>query len=63
MYVENVIMNVTNKLMIYHENLKRLRRYIEIIKQVQKAPHVYVSAVSEVVRRRNFSQAFLTVSF
>lgn len=61
MYVENLIVDVSNKLMIYHENLKRLRKYLEITRQVQRTPQVYVAAVSEVVRRRTFSQAFLTV--
>lgn len=51
--------DVANKLMIYHENLKRLRRHLEVVRQIQMAPETYISAVGEVVRRRTFSQAFL----
>lgn len=51
--------DVDSKLMIYHENLKRLRRHLEVVRQIQMAPQMYVCAVGEVVRRRTFSQAFL----
>ncbi|XP_063977048.1 RB1-inducible coiled-coil protein 1-like isoform X3 [Diachasmimorpha longicaudata] len=58
-YVENKMMEVDGKLVMYHENLKRLRRHLEVLQQIHLAPHMYVTAVSEVVRRRTFSQAFL----
>ncbi|XP_034234484.1 RB1-inducible coiled-coil protein 1 isoform X2 [Thrips palmi] len=60
MYVENRMCDVASKLMIYHENLKRLRRHLEVVRQIQMAPQMYVCAVGEVVRRRTFSQAFLS---
>lgn len=59
MYVENRMCEMASKLMIYHENLKRLRRHLEVVRQIQMAPQMYVCAVGEVVRRRTFSQAFL----
>ncbi|KAK3908461.1 RB1-inducible coiled-coil protein 1 [Frankliniella fusca] len=59
MYVENRMCDVASKLMIYHENLKRLKRHFEVVRQIQMAPEMYVCAVGEVVRRRTFSQAFL----
>nr|QSV39522.1 autophagy associated protein [Locusta migratoria] len=59
MYVENHIYEVDSKFMIYHESLKRLRRQLEIVRQIHLAPQMYVKAVGEVVRRRTFSQAFL----
>ncbi|XP_026289060.1 RB1-inducible coiled-coil protein 1 isoform X1 [Frankliniella occidentalis] len=59
MYVENRMCDVASKLMIYHENLKRLKRHLEVVRQIQMAPEMYVCAVGEVVRRRTFSQAFL----
>jgi len=59
MYVENKMVEVGNKLIIYHESLKRLRRHLEILQQIHLAPQMYISAVTEVVRRRTFSQAFL----
>ncbi|XP_026825650.1 RB1-inducible coiled-coil protein 1 isoform X3 [Ooceraea biroi] len=59
MYVENKMVEVGNKLIIYHESLKRLRRHLEVLQQIHLAPQMYISAVIEVVRRRTFSQAFL----
>ncbi|XP_034952727.1 RB1-inducible coiled-coil protein 1 [Chelonus insularis] len=59
MYVENKMMEVDGKLVMYHENLKRLRRHLEVLQQIHLAPQMYISAVAEVVRRRTFSQAFL----
>lgn len=59
MYVENKMMEVDGKLVMYHESLKRLRRHLEVIQQIHLAPQMYLSAVAEVVRRRTFSQAFL----
>ncbi|KAL6257400.1 hypothetical protein P5V15_010972 [Pogonomyrmex californicus] len=59
MYVENKMVEVGNKLIIYHESLKRLRRHLDVLQQIHLAPQMYLSAVVEVVRRRTFSQAFL----
>lgn len=61
MYVESQIQETDQKLVIYHENLKRLRRHLEVIQQIHLAPVTYLSAIAEVVRRRAFSQAFLLV--
>ncbi|CAH1774266.1 unnamed protein product [Owenia fusiformis] len=59
MYVEKQVCDIDNKLVIHHENLKKTRRKLEIIKQMHDAPNVYVSAVKEVVRRKWFSTNFL----
>ncbi|CAH1142100.1 unnamed protein product [Phyllotreta striolata] len=59
MYVEDRIQEIDQKLVIYHENLKRLRRHLEILQQIHLAPATYLCAVAEVVRRRAFSQSFL----
>ncbi|XP_076169222.1 autophagy-related 17 isoform X2 [Ptiloglossa arizonensis] len=59
MYVENKMMEVDGKLVMYHESLKRLRRHLEVLQQIHMAPQMYINAVAEVVRRRTFSQAFL----
>ncbi|XP_017754918.1 PREDICTED: RB1-inducible coiled-coil protein 1 isoform X2 [Eufriesea mexicana] len=59
MYVENKMMEVDGKLLMYHESLKRLRRHLEVLQQIHLAPQMYMNAVAEVVRRRTFSQAFL----
>lgn len=62
MYIEDRILEVDHKLVIYHENLKRLRRHLEVLQQIHLAPATYLCAVAEVVRRRTFSQSFLLVS-
>lgn len=59
MYVENKMMELDGKLVMYHESLRRLRRQLEILRQIHLAPQMYVSAIVEVVRRRAFSHAFL----
>ncbi|XP_014260656.1 RB1-inducible coiled-coil protein 1 isoform X2 [Cimex lectularius] len=59
MFVESRISELDMKLVMYHENIKRLRRQLEVLSQIHLAPNVYLTAVAEVVRRRAFSQAFL----
>lgn len=62
MFIEDHILETDQKLVIYHENLKRLRRHLEVLQQIHLAPATYLCAVAEVVRRRAFSQSFLLVS-
>ncbi|KAH0546745.1 hypothetical protein KQX54_014627 [Cotesia glomerata] len=62
MYVEDKMMVVDGKLAMYHENLKRLCRHLEVLLQIHLVPQMDVSAVSEVARRRKFSQAFLVMA-
>ncbi|XP_051169507.1 RB1-inducible coiled-coil protein 1 isoform X2 [Leptopilina boulardi] len=59
-HVENKITNVDYKLSMYNEILKRLKRYFEVLQQIHLAPEMYMSAITEVVRRRTFSQSFLS---
>lgn len=61
MYVENTILDTSHRLFICHENLKRLRKHLEVLQQIHLAPAIYLTAVTEVVRRKTFSQAFLVV--
>lgn len=44
---------------MYGDNMRRLRRQLDILRQIHRAPEMYVSAITEVVRRRTFSEAFL----
>lgn len=62
MFVEQQMVDSNHKLIIYHENLKRLQRYLEVLQQIHLTPTTYLNAVVEVVRRREFSQAYLLVS-
>ena len=61
MYVEQQISAVHGKMVVYHENLKRLRKRLEIVRQVCAAPELYVTAVVEVYRRKVYSKEFLEV--
>jgi RB1-inducible coiled-coil protein 1 len=61
-HIENKMYEIDCKLLFYHRCLRRLQKHLGIIEQIHQAPCVYVQAVTEVVRRRIFSTAFLTVS-
>lgn len=63
MYMENLMVNIDQQMIVYHESLRRMRTHLEILQQIHLAPAMYLSAVSEVVRRRAFSQAFLSVCY
>lgn len=58
-YVEKTISEVSSKLVFHYESMKRLRRHLDVCRQIHLAPGIYVRAVVEVVRRRNFSFLFL----
>ncbi|XP_055711061.1 RB1-inducible coiled-coil protein 1 isoform X2 [Phlebotomus papatasi] len=58
-YIENRMYEIDSKLLFIHRNCRRLQKHMGIIEQIHQAPSVYVTAVTEVVRRRNFSSAFL----
>ncbi|XP_024214865.1 RB1-inducible coiled-coil protein 1 isoform X2 [Halyomorpha halys] len=59
MFTECRINELEMKLMMYRECLKRLRKQLTVLQQLHMAPSVYMTTVSEIVRRRAFSQAFL----
>lgn len=60
--IENSISDLDCNLLLYHENFRRLANHMVIIEQIHEAPTTYVTAVTEVVRRRIFSNAMLKVS-
>ena len=62
MYVEESICEIDGKLVIHHETLKKLKRKLEIVQQMNVAADVYASAIVEVVRRKTFTEHFLEVS-
>lgn len=59
MYIEQQISDLDGKLMIYKENLLRLKRHFEIVEQVHKSPELYLETVVEALRRRRFSRKYL----
>ena len=58
-HIENKMYEIDSKLLFYHRCLRRLQKHLGIIEQIHQAPCIYVNAVTEVVRRRIFSTAFL----
>ncbi|OQV20469.1 RB1-inducible coiled-coil protein 1 [Hypsibius exemplaris] len=58
--VENSITEVDDKIKIYYENIKRIKRLTHMLDQVRDCPRVYVAAVEEVLRRRHYSKDFLS---
>jgi len=48
-------------MLLYSDNIRLIREYLDVIEQLQNTPKLYFNAVAEVVRRRIFSQALLIV--
>lgn len=59
--VETEIAHVYERTQMYLNSLKSLKEQLNILQQTHSIPHLYLTAVAEVVRRRTFSQAFLMV--
>ncbi|XP_071965755.1 RB1-inducible coiled-coil protein 1-like [Antedon mediterranea] len=66
MFVEQQITGIHGKMVVYHENLKRLKKRLEIAQQVYNAPELFAKALVEIYLRRQFdfqfSQKFGAVS-
>lgn len=60
MKMEDTMSDVSRNMLTFDENIKRLRTSFQVVQQIHLAPALYLSAVAEVVRRRAFSQAFLS---
>lgn len=60
-HIQNVVSDLDSKLLFHHRCFRRLKHHMVIIEQIHKAPSVYVTAVTEVVRRKIFSDAMLKV--
>lgn len=59
MYIEQQISATHGKMVVYHENLKRLRKRLEIVRQVVTAPELYASSLVEILRRKAYNQQFI----
>lgn len=62
MNIQEQVAEIQSLLKLHGDQLKRTRACIGIIHQLHTTPKHYMVAVSEVVRRRAYSQAFLMVS-
>ena len=63
MNIQEQAAEIQTLLRMHGDYLKRIRQHIEIIHQLHTTPKNYMAAVSEVVRRRSYSQAFLMVRY
>lgn len=59
MYVQREIVDVDSRLVLQNENLRRLRRHFDLLRQLHQAPGVYFRSMIEVVRRRMFMTKFM----
>lgn len=60
-HIENRMSELDNQMLFSHRCLRRFQRHLVVIEQIHFAPIIYVTAVTEVVRRRTFSNLFLKV--
>ncbi|XP_075729929.1 autophagy-related 17 isoform X2 [Rhipicephalus microplus] len=58
-YVQKIISEMQVRMMYTIATTRQLRRQLEICRQIHMAPHTYLRAVTEVIRRRHFSDNFL----
>ena len=58
-FIQNQISEVGQLLVMHVEELKRLRRKLDVIEQIHMAPSIYLATAVEVVRRRSFSDHYL----
>lgn len=61
MKVEDIVFELNNTMTFHYENCRRFQRHMDFIEQIHQTPSVYMAAAAEVVRRKSFSSAFLTV--
>jgi len=59
MFIQRQMAENGQQLVLYHEELRRLSRRLEVMEQLHLAPSIYLATVVEVVRRRSFSQQYL----
>lgn len=60
-HIQNSISDLDSKLLFHHRCFRRLKHHLVIIEQIHHAPSIYVTAVSEIVRRKIFSNHYLAV--
>jgi RB1-inducible coiled-coil protein 1 len=59
MYIEKKLSEIDAKILVYRENLRRLKKHLEVVHQIHLAPKIYMASVVEVVRRKTFSNVFI----
>ena len=59
MFVQRQLTDVDSRLVLHNENLRRLRRHFDLLRQLHLAPSIYLRSMVEIVRRRHFAVKFL----
>ncbi|XP_057371182.1 LOW QUALITY PROTEIN: RB1-inducible coiled-coil protein 1-like [Daphnia carinata] len=59
MFVQRQLNEVYERLNLQNENLRRLRRHFDLLRQLHQAPNVYLRSMVEIVRRKHFSTKFI----
>ena len=59
MFVQRQLADVDSRLVLQNENLRRLRRHVDLLRQLHLAPSVYLRSLVEAVRRKQFAVKFL----
>lgn len=58
-FIQNQMGEVGQLIVMHAEELKRLRRKLDVIEQIHLAPSMYMATAVEVVRRRAFAEHYL----
>ncbi|CAG2115600.1 unnamed protein product, partial [Medioppia subpectinata] len=58
-FIEKKLSEVDSRVLIYRENIRRLKKHLKVVHQIHLAPKIYLASVVEVVRRKTFSSVFL----
>ena len=59
MFVQRQLNEVHERLNLQNENLRRLRRHFDLLRQLHQAPNIYLRSMVEIVRRKHFAAKFI----
>lgn len=59
MFVQRQLNEVHERLNLQNENLRRLRRHFDLLRQLHQAPSIYLRSMVEIVRRKHFAAKFI----
>ena len=59
-FIQDQMAEVGRTLLMHAEEVRRLNRKMEVIEQIHTAPAIYMATAVEVVRRKAFSNHYLT---
>ena len=62
-FIQNQVSEVGQLIMMHVEELRRLKRKLDVVEQIHMAPSIYLATAVEVVRRRAFSQQYLKKAY